>query len=95
MMRSLIAAAAVGLAAGPALAETQCDTVERIVAVLTDGYGESLRSVGFAGGSEIVMGLYVSDKTGTWTITMALPNGQMCLIASGTGYVSIPQGEPT
>lgn len=91
LIGGMVFGASKALAAPP-----QCDTVERVTAVLSDSYGESLRTVGLAGGNA-VMGLYASDSTGTWTITITitLPDGQMCLMASGVGFVVLPQGDPT
>jgi hypothetical protein len=49
-------------------------------------------------GEAAVMELFASDATGTWSITMTLPDGRMCLMASGSGYeaeASTPAGSRT
>lgn len=71
----------------------QCDTRDRITALLGDRYGETRRSVGIAG-EAAVMELYAADGTGTWSITMTLPDGQMCLMASGSGYEAVTEDLP-
>ena len=71
----------------------QCDTRDRVTALLADTYGETRRSVGIAG-SDAVMELYAADATGTWTITVTLPDGQMCLMASGVGYEAVTDKLP-
>ena len=77
----------------------QCDSRDRVLALLADRYGETRRSVGIAG-EGAVMELYAADGTGTWSITFTLPDGQMCLMASGTGYEAVTEelpakGDPT
>lgn len=94
MLAGAVIFGALGFWAGAALAATQCDTRERVVALLADKYGETLRLVGLAGGNS-VMGLWASDATGTWTITLTLATGEMCLMASGAGFETVPVGEPT
>ena len=54
----------------------QCDTREAVTTLLADRYGETRRTVGIAGQSA-VMELFASDTSGTWSITMTLPDGQM------------------
>ena len=76
-------------AAGIAHGAPQCDTRDRVMSLLTDTYGETRRSVGIAG-ETAVMELFAADTTGTWTITMTLPDGQMCLMASGSNYEATP-----
>ena len=63
----------------------QCDTREKVTTLLAERYGETRRAMGVAGATA-VMELYASDSTGTWTITVTMVDGQMCLMASGQGY---------
>ena len=81
------------LAANIARSQTQCDARDRILAFLTDHYGETRRSIGIAG-EGAVMELFAADDTGTWTITVTLPDGQMCLVASGASYEAITEELP-
>jgi hypothetical protein len=87
-----------GLAAVLAAAEIahsapQCDSREAVTALLAERYGETRRAVGIAGQSA-VMELFASDDTGTWSITMTLPDGIMCLMASGLNYETVSEELP-
>ena len=66
----------------------QCDSREAVTALLADRYGETRRSIGIAG-QAAVMELFASDATGTWSITLTLPDGRMCLMASGSNYETV------
>lgn len=82
------------IAAGDvAFGAPQCDTRERVVALLADRYGETRRAVGIAG-QTAVMELFAAEATGTWSITMTLPDGQMCLMASGLNYETLAETLP-
>ncbi len=81
------------LAADMARSETQCDTRDRVVAFLAERYGETRRSIGLAG-EGAVMELFAADDTGTWTITVTLTDGQMCLVASGAAYEAVTEDLP-
>ncbi len=80
-------------AANAAFSAPQCDARDRVLDLLADRYGETRRSVGIAG-EAAVMELYAADDTGTWTITMTLPDGRMCLMASGSGYEGVTEQRP-
>lgn len=80
-------------AADVAFGAPQCDTRERVVALLADRYGETRRAVGIAG-QTAVMELFAAEATGTWSITMTLPDGQMCLMASGLNYETLAETLP-
>ena len=71
----------------------QCDSRETVVALLADRYGETRRAIGIAGDAA-VMELFAADATGTWSITMTLPDGTMCLMASGATYEAITEDLP-
>jgi hypothetical protein len=71
----------------------QCDARDRVLALLADRYGETRRSIGIAG-EAAVMELYAADDTGTWTIAITLPDGQMCLMASGSGFEAVTEERP-
>lgn len=65
------------------------DVIERLAEI----YGETRRSIGIARRGA-VMEVYVSDKTGSWTITVTLPDGVTCLIASGQSYETLAETLP-
>jgi hypothetical protein len=80
-------------AADVAFSNPQCDARDKVVALLAERYGESRRAVGIAG-EAAVMELYAAEDSGTWSITMTLPDGQMCLMASGAGFEAITEELP-
>jgi hypothetical protein len=71
----------------------QCDSRPAVTALLADRYGETRRALGLAG-ETAVMELFASDETGTWSITMTLPDGRMCLMVSGAGFEAVTEGLP-
>jgi hypothetical protein len=81
------------LATQIAFSAPQCGSRDQVTALLADRYGETRRALGMAG-EAAVMELYASDQTGTWTITLTLPDGQMCLMASGAGYEALTEELP-
>ena len=90
MIRPLLAATAsvaLMLAAAPAAAQMSrnCADRERVVTRLAETFGETRQSIGL-GANNQVMEVYASLETGTWTITVTMPNGMTCLIAAGQSY---------
>lgn len=81
------------LASDIANGQTQCDTRDHVVAHLAERYGETRRAIGIAG-EGAVMELFAAETTGTWTITVTLPDGQMCLVASGAAYEAVTEELP-
>ncbi len=71
----------------------QCDSREAVTTLLADRYGETRRAVGIAG-QAAVMELFAAETTGTWSITMTLPDGRMCLMASGSNFEAIAEELP-
>lgn len=67
-----------------------CGARDTIVQRLADGYGESRQSMGL-GANNSVMEVFASQETGTWTITVTMPNGMMCLVASGQAYEALEE----
>ncbi|MBE1285807.1 MAG: hypothetical protein GJ676_21015 [Rhodobacteraceae bacterium] len=61
---------------------------------LAEGYGETRRGIGL-GSQGAVVEVFASDETGTWTITVTLPNGMTCLIASGQSYENLAESLPS
>lgn len=73
---------------------SQCAPRDRVLATLGDTYGETRRSVGLAANST-VMEIFASDASGTWTITVTLPSGLTCLVASGGNYQAVAPTVPS
>ena len=76
-----------GLALLPdtARAAAQCAPRDTFAATLAAEFGEVRRAIGLAQDNN-VMELYAADDTGTWTLTVTLPNGQSCLVAAGNNF---------
>jgi hypothetical protein len=81
------ALALVLIAALPRMATAQQGTMlcaERaaVLAQLNGRYGEQVRGIGLAPNNRIVE-VFVSEETGTWTITVTSADGTTCLMAAG------------
>ena len=91
MKRILATAAAVFLAA-PAMAQGQqnCSSRDQVIERLATKYGESRQSIGMAPKGRVVE-VFASLETGTWTITVTMPNGITCLVASGQSFENLSE----
>ncbi len=69
---------------------TTCGDRTQVVQSLSKKYGETRQGIGL-GRNNGIMEIYASDKTGTWTILVTLPNGQACLIAAGESYENLSE----
>jgi len=90
-----LAAALLSLTAcAPAHAAT-CAARQAVVDRLANSYGETVQSMGLGSNNGIVE-VFASSETGTWTITVTMPNGMTCLVASGQAFedISGPEGAP-
>lgn len=67
-----------------------CADRAQVVNRLSDGYGETRQSMGI-GRNNTVVEVFASEETGSWTITVTLPNGMTCLLASGQAYESLQE----
>lgn len=74
-------------------AAPQCAPREGVLAALSQKYGETRRGIGMAGDAQM-MELFASDETGSWTITVTLPDGTTCLVATGQSYESLTEDLP-
>lgn len=84
---------ACGFALLPILAAAQgqnCGNRELVIERLTSKYGESRQSIGMAPKGRVVE-VFASLETGTWTITVTMPNGITCLVASGQSYENLDE----
>ena len=68
----------------------QCGERAQVVNRLAEGYGETRQSLGL-GANNAVIEVFASEETGTWTITVTLPDGRTCLIASGKSYEELDE----
>ncbi|MEQ3625863.1 MAG: hypothetical protein ABNH26_08150 [Celeribacter sp.] len=62
-----------------------CAAREAVLARLANGYGETRQSVGL-GSDQALVETYANDESGSWTITVTLPDGTTCLLAAGQAY---------
>ncbi|MEL7182732.1 MAG: hypothetical protein AAFY65_13415 [Pseudomonadota bacterium] len=86
----LILAGLVGMTLGlaPFAAQSQttnCGARAAVVERLADHFGETRRGIGL-GTQDRVVEVFASDETGTWTITVTMPDGRTCLVASGQAW---------
>lgn len=93
-MKQTFLALSLGVAAtlavtGSATAQNRnCAERDMVVDRLADGFGESRQSIGI-GANNSVIEVFASLETGTWTITVTMPNGVTCLVASGQSYEAL------
>ena len=75
-----------------AQAQNRPNCAERatVVARLAEGYGEARQSIGLAPNNAVVE-VFANEETGTWTITVTMPNGTTCLVASGQAYEELDE----
>lgn len=81
---------ALGIASAAAAQSQNCGQRAAVIATLADRYGESRQSIGMATEGRVVE-VFASLETGTWTITITLPNGMTCLVASGQSYENLDE----
>ncbi len=74
-------------------AADQCAPRDKVVAALANGYGEARSGIGLNGEAR-VMEMFVNATTGTWTITVTLPDGTTCLIATGEHFEAVTDTLP-
>ncbi len=77
------------------LAQFSCGMHDIIIGQLKDKYGEMRRGIGFAS-PQVIFEIWISEKTGSWTILRVLPNGWTCFVAVGSRWMWYPYevGEP-
>ncbi len=71
----------------------QCAPRADVVQQLEENYGETRRGLGLAR-QGAVMEVFASSTSGSWTITVTLPDGRTCLIASGESYEPLTEALP-
>ncbi len=82
------------IGAGQAAAQSgNCAPRQVVLDRLSETYGETRQSMGL-GSSGRVMEVFASDASGSWTITVTLPNGMTCLMASGQSFETLAEAIP-
>ncbi|WP_138467348.1 hypothetical protein [Poseidonocella sp. HB161398] len=88
-MKTTLTSLCLALLATGALAEEgqprNCADRDDVLQRLSKSYGETRQSIGIGANNSLVE-VFASDETGTWTITVTMPDGMTCLIASGQAY---------
>jgi hypothetical protein len=70
-----------------------CAPRDHVVERLAGTYGETRRSMGL-GANNAVVEVFASDSSGSWTITVTMPNGLTCLVASGQAFETMADAPP-
>ena len=83
---------AILLSAGQLAAQNNNNCAERprVLERLSDTYGETRQSIGLAANNQVVE-VFASEESGSWTITVTLPNGMMCLVAAGQNFERVDE----
>lgn len=72
--------------------QNNCAPRDVVLQRLAEGYGETRQAIGL-GANNAVVEVFASDA-GSWTITVTLPNGVTCLVASGQAYETLAEALP-
>ena len=72
----------------------RCAPRAQVLDRLTDSFGETRQSIGL-GAENVLIEVFASRDTGSWTNTATLPDGTTCLIASGQAYERLSEALPT
>jgi len=70
-----------------------CAPREVVVQRLAEKYGESRQAIGI-GQQGMVMETFASVESGSWTITVTMPTGMTCLMASGQSFEALYEPAP-
>ena len=70
-----------------------CAPHEVVVRRLADSYGEVRQSIGL-GANNAMVEVFASEASGTWSITVTMPGGVTCLVASGQAYEALAEALP-
>lgn len=60
---------------------------------LAEKFGETRQSIGL-GANNAVVEVFASVDTGSWTITVTMPDGMTCLVASGQSFETLAEALP-
>jgi hypothetical protein len=80
------------LATHAAFAAPACAVRKVVVGQLAERYQETRRGIGMTANAS-VLEVFASED-GSWTITVTLPSGMTCLVASGQGWEALAEDLP-
>ncbi len=93
MLLLIVALGALAIARPAAAQGQNCAPHDAVVARLAERYGETRQSIGVTQ-NNAVMEVFASAETGTWTITVTMPNGPTCLVAAGASFENLREALP-
>ena len=74
-----------------------CTPRGAVIETLSSRYGESRQSIAMSA-DNLVVEVYASAETGSWSLVITRPDGISCLAVTGNGYETmaeaIAQGDP-
>lgn len=91
ILSTAFALAAISIA-GAASAQT-CAPRAAVLQHLSDNFGETRQSIGMAEQGRVVE-VFANTDSGSWTITVTLPNGMTCLVAAGESFEVLAEDLP-
>ncbi len=91
-LSALALALAALLAPSATLAAPQCAPRPQVLEILADRFGEGRRVIGIAADGS-VMEIFAAPS-GTWSLTVTLPDGRTCLLASGSDFEAMDETPP-
>lgn len=74
-------------------AASDCAPRATVVERLADRFGESRRAIGL-GSDNVMIEVFASDASGSWTITVTSPLGMTCLLAAGQAFEAMAEMLP-
>lgn len=73
-----------------AQAQGNCAQRDAVIDRLANKYGETRQSMGL-GANNAVVEVFASKESGSWTITVTMPTGVTCLVASGQAFETLTE----
>ncbi len=70
-----------------------CAPRPQVLERLNGGFGETRQSIGL-GSNNSVIEVFASASTGSWTITVTMPDGTTCLVAAGDAFERLDEVKP-
>lgn len=94
-MKGLLLTAIITLTGTAALSQqmSHCASRDLVVERLAQKYGESRQALGL-GSQGAMVEIFASEDSGSWTITVTMPNGSTCLMATGQAYEKLAEALP-
>ena len=96
MIKSIIRCLlAIVLLSSTSVAQTRANCASRddVVKHLANTFGESRQSVGL-GSNNVMVEVFASQTSGSWTIVITSPTGLTCLVASGQAFEAVAEVLP-